>query len=173
MGGQIAMELVHTYPERVAALVLADTSPAAETAEGKANRRRIADDITANGMADYARDLLPGMLAASTITQRPDLARYVLEMMTAAPARGAAAALRGRAERRDYGATLLTLELPTLVVVGSEDAFTPVDEAESTVKMLRNGRLVVLDGTGHMPNLEATDAFNAALEHWLRSTGIR
>jgi pimeloyl-ACP methyl ester carboxylesterase len=173
MGGQIAMELVHTYPERVAALVLADTSPAAETAEGKANRRRIADDITANGMAGYARDLLPGMLAASTITQRPDLARYVLEMMTAAPARGAAAALRGRAERRDYGATLLTLELPALVVVGSEDAFTPVDEAESTVKMLRNGRLVVLDGTGHMPNLEATDAFNAALEHWLRSTGIR
>jgi pimeloyl-ACP methyl ester carboxylesterase len=173
MGGQIAMELVHTFPERVAALVLADTSPAAETAEGKANRRRIADDITANGMAGYARDLLPGMLAASTIAKRPDLARYVLEMMAAAPARGAAAALRGRAERRDYGATLLTLEIPVLVVVGSEDAFTPVDEAEATVKMLRNGRLVVLDGAGHMPNLEATDAFDAAVEHWLRSTGIR
>jgi pimeloyl-ACP methyl ester carboxylesterase len=173
MGGQIAMELVHTYPERVDALVLADTSPAAETAAGKADRRRIADDVTANGMSGYARDLLPGMLAASTIAQRPDLARYVLEMMSAAPARGAAAALRGRAERRDYGATLLTLELPTLVMVGREDAFTPVEEAEATAKMLRKGSLVVLDGAGHLPNLETTGAFDAALEHWLSSTGIR
>lgn len=173
MGGQIAMELVHAYPHRVTGLVLADTSPAAETADGRANRRRIADAVTANGMAEYARDLLPGMLAASTIARRPDLARYVLDMMTAAPALGAAAALRGRAERRDYGATLLTLEIPTLVVVGREDTFTPVDEAETTAKMLRNGELVVLDGAGHMPNLETTGAFNAALDHWLRSSGIR
>jgi pimeloyl-ACP methyl ester carboxylesterase len=173
MGGQIAMELAHACPERIEGLVLADTSPAAETSAGKAGRRRIADDITANGMAGYARDLLPGMLAASTIANRPDLARYVLDMMAAAPALGAAAALRGRAERRDYGATLLTLGLPTLVVVGREDTFTPVDEAEATAKMLRNGDFVVLDGAGHLPNLEVTDAFNAALEHWLKSAGIR
>jgi pimeloyl-ACP methyl ester carboxylesterase len=164
MGGQIAMELVHSYPERVAGLVLADTSPAAETAEGRANRRRVADEITAHGMAAYARELLPGMLAPSSLTGRPDLARYVLEMMSAAPALGAAAALRGRADRRDYGATLLTLDLPTLVVVGREDAFTPVEEAEATAKMLRHSRLVVLDGAGHLPNLEAVDAFNAAVE---------
>lgn len=168
MGGQIAMELVHTYPDRVAGLVLADTSPAAETADGRANRRRIADDITANGMTAYAAELLPNMLAATTIANNPELARYVLGMMTAAPALGAAAALRGRAERRDYGATLLTLALPTLVVVGRDDAFTPVDVAESTAKMLRDGTLVVLDDAGHMPNLEAIDGFNAALDHWLQ-----
>lgn len=173
MGGQIAMELVHSYPERVAGLVLADTSPAAETAAGKKDRRRIADEIAAAGMAGYARDLLPGMLAASTIERRPDLAGYVLEMMRSAPAQGAAAALRGRAERRDYGATLLTLGLPTLVVVGREDAFTPVDVAESTAKMLRNGRLVVLDAAGHLPNLEAADEFNSAMEHWLVATTAR
>jgi pimeloyl-ACP methyl ester carboxylesterase len=164
MGGQIAMELVHTYPHRVAGLVLADTSPAAETAQGSADRHRVADEVTVHGMAAYAERLLPGMLAPATIERRPHLARYVLEMMSAAPALGVAAALRGRAERRDYGATLLTLDLPTLVVVGREDTFTPVGEAEATARMLRNGRLVVLDGAGHLPNLEATEAFNAAVE---------
>lgn len=169
MGGQIAMELVHSYPDRIAGLILADTSPAAETARGRANRYRIADEITRNGMAAYAEELLPGMLAPSTIAGNAALARYVLDMMTRAPALGAAAALRGRAERRDYGATLLTLNLPTVVIVGREDTFTPVDEAEATAKMLRNGRLVVIDGAGHMPNLEATDAFNAAVDSFLES----
>lgn len=167
MGGQIAMELVHSYPERFAGLILADTSPAAETAQGKVNRRRIADRITADGMAAYAEELLPDMLAPSTIRNRPDLAAYVLDMMSRAPARGAAAALRGRAERRDYGATLLTLDLPTLVIVGTEDAFTTVGEAEATAKMLRDGRLVTIDDAGHMPNLEAPDAFNAAVDGFL------
>jgi pimeloyl-ACP methyl ester carboxylesterase len=169
MGGQIAMELVHTRPDRFAGLILADTSPAAETAEGRANRRRVADEITQRGMAAYAEELLPRMLGATTLRNRPDLARYVLDMMSGAPALGAAAALRGRAERRDYGGTLLTLNLPTLVVVGREDTFTPVHEAEATAKMLRNGRLVVLDEAGHMPNLEAADAFNAAVGSFLTS----
>jgi len=169
MGGQIAMEFVHAYPDRVAALVLADTSPAAETAAGRTARRRRADEITEHGMAAYAEELLPGMLAPATIRNNPDLARYVHRMMGDAPARGAAAALRGRAERRDYGATLLTLDLPTLVVVGREDTFTPVEEAEATAKMLRNGRLVVIENAGHLPNLEAAGAFNTAVDSFLAS----
>lgn len=167
MGGQIAMELVHTYPDRFDGLVLADTSPAAETPAGRVDRRRTADRITEHGMAGYAEELLPGMLAATTIRTNEPLTTYVRTMMGSAPALGAAAALRGRAERRDYGATLLTLDLPTLVVVGREDSFTRVEEAEATAGMLRNGRLVVIEDAGHMPNLEAPDTFNAALESFL------
>lgn len=168
MGGQIAMEIFRRFPERVRGLLLADTSPVAETEEGKAERNRIADRLQAEGMADHADELLPRMVAPATREEQPEVARHVLAMMQGAPAEGAAAALRGRAERPDYRATLEAVTVPTLVVVGSEDTFTPVAVAEELHEGIPGSSLAVIDGCGHLPNLERPDEFNAALANLLR-----
>lgn len=167
MGGQIAMEFAHQYPERLAGLVLADTSPLPETPDGRTERRGVADRITAEGMAAYAEELLPRMLAQATVDERADVVRHVLDMMRSAPAPGAAAALRGRAERRNHVPTLRSLTVPALVVVGSEDSYTTVAEAQSTAEAIPDGRVAILDGAGHLPNLEAAQVFNDVLETFL------
>jgi pimeloyl-ACP methyl ester carboxylesterase len=167
MGGQIAMELAFRYPELVSALVLADTSPRPETTEGRAERRRVADRITAEGMTAYAKELLPRMVAPATLEHRPAVAAHVLRMMTATPAEGAAAALRGRAERRDHEPTLRSLRVPALVVAGDQDSYTSVAEAAWTAGLLPDGRLAVIPGTGHLPNLEEPAVFNAVLDAFL------
>lgn len=171
MGGQIAMEIVRLFPERVRALLLADTSPVAETAEGKAERNRVADLLQAEGMADHAQELLPRMVSPVTLADRPGVAEHVLAMMQGAPAEGAAAALRGRAERPDYRATLATVTVPTLVVVGTDDHFTPVGDARAMHEGIPGSSLAVIEGTGHLPNLEEPGEFNTALDHLLRSVG--
>jgi pimeloyl-ACP methyl ester carboxylesterase len=91
-------------------------------------------------------------------------------MMRATMPEGAAAALRGRAERPAYDDTLASVAAPALVVVGSEDAFTTRQDAERMQTLLRNSELLWLDGVGHMPNLERPDAFNAALTRLLERT---
>lgn len=168
MGGQIVMEICRLFPQRVQGIVLAATFPQADTAIGKQQRLTTADRLLREGMDTYADELLPKMLCGRSIEAAPEVARHVLSMMRSAPARGAAAALRGRAERPDYAGVLERVNCPALVVAGDEDAFTTREDADGMHALLRCSRLLWLTGTGHMPNLEQPVLFNAALADFLR-----
>jgi pimeloyl-ACP methyl ester carboxylesterase len=170
MGGQIVMEFYRLYPNRVLGLVLADTFSQAETAAGKRARNETADRLLREGMGPYAAEVLPWMVAPANIAAQPAVAEHVLTMMRAAHPTGAAAALRGRAERPDYTPTLSRITVPTLVVVGSDDEFTPVSDARFMHERIPDSTLVVVDGAGHLPNLERPAAFNAALADLLQRT---
>lgn len=168
MGGQIVMELCRLHPERVRGIVLAATFARADTPTVKQQRLATADRLLQEGMTAYATDLLPKMLAARSIETAPETARHVLSMMRSAPPAGAAAALRGRAERPDYAGVLERVDCPALIVAGDEDAFTTREDADRMHQLLKESRLLWLKGTGHMPNLEQPEAFNAALADFLR-----
>lgn len=163
MGGQIVLEFHRLFPGRVAGLVLADTFAQGETERGRKERNARADQLLRDGMSGYAHEVLDSMVSPATVADLPEVAAHVLGMMLAAPPEGAAAALRGRAERPDYTATLPTVAVPALVVVGRDDVFTPVADAEHLHRHIPGARLAVIEGAGHLPNLERPAAFNDAL----------
>lgn len=167
MGGQIVLEFYRLYSTRVRAMILADTSAQAETEEGKSIRRATAERLLREGMSIYAGEMLPKMLSAHTIAHQSGVAARVLTMMQTTPPMGAAAALRGRAERPDYVELLSHVSVPTLVVVGSDDAFTPVSDAEFMHSRIPSAQLAVIAGTGHMPNMEKPGEFNQLLIEFL------
>ncbi|MFC7384490.1 alpha/beta fold hydrolase [Sphaerisporangium rhizosphaerae] len=167
MGGQIVLEFHRLFPGRVRGLVLADTFAQGETEEGRRTRNAMADRLLAEGMRPYAEEVLPKMVAPSTIATMPEVAAHVLRMMRDAPAEGAAAALRGRAERPDYSAMLAAVAVPALVVVGRHDEFTPVADAEFMHRRIPRSTLAVIEGAAHMPNLEAPAEFGRALDEFL------
>lgn len=170
MGGQIAMEVARAHAARLRGLVLTATFSRSETEDGRRARYAMAERLESEGMQAHAEELLPRMLAPLTIAQDPKLARYVLEMMQRAPASGAAAALRGRAERIDYGPTLASLRLPTLIVSGGRDPFTTRSEVEQMHEVIAESVLLWIEEAGHMPNLEATSLFNATLQRFLEAS---
>jgi 3-oxoadipate enol-lactonase len=170
MGGQIAMEFARLHAARLNGLLLAATFPRIDTNEVRRHRIEVADRLEREGMAAYADELLPRMLSRSSITALPHVAEHVRSMMQQAPPMGAAAALRGRAERVPYESVLARLEIPALIVVGDEDSFTTRDDAERMHELLSQSRLVWLPGVGHMPNLERPAEFNAALIAFLGAT---
>ncbi|MGW0082144.1 alpha/beta fold hydrolase [Streptomyces sp. NPDC003393] len=174
MGGQITMEFQRRHGSRVRALILSDTSAPAETEDGKAFRNRLADRLLAEGMDGYAREVIDKMLAAYNVTALPQVAEQVLGMMRSTDPRGAAAALRGRAERPDYRPTLTGVDAPVLIVVGADDVFTPLSEAQEIQRHVPHAELRVIDEAGHLPGAEQPEQFNTVLLDFLaRQTAAR
>ncbi|MGW0766064.1 alpha/beta fold hydrolase [Streptomyces sp. NPDC002676] len=170
MGGQIVMECYDRFGDRVRGLVLADTFPAPETPEGRLGRRAMADRLLAKGMRGYADEVLEKMVAPYA---DPAVKAHVHRMMTATAPEGAAASLRGRAERPDYRDLLTRVTVPALVVVGTDDTYTPVADAEAMHAALPDSELCVIAGAAHMPNLERPEEFNGALEKFLARVDAR
>jgi 3-oxoadipate enol-lactonase len=171
MGGQIVMECYRQFPSRIAGLLLADTFPRADTPEARQARLTAADRLSAEGTGWYASENLAKMIAPYNVSALPAVAAHVRGMMLGAPPEGAAAALRGRAERPDYRSLLRTVTVPSLVVVGADDEFTPVSDAEEMHALLPDSTLTVIDRAAHLPNLERPEAFNAALHTFLDRVG--
>jgi pimeloyl-ACP methyl ester carboxylesterase len=169
MGGQIVLDFCRLFPTRVLGLVLAASSAPAETADSSVRRYQVAERLLQEGMEWYAREELARFLAPATIHGRPEIAEHVKSMMVSTNPVGAAAALRGRAERRDHVTALTRIRAPAIVVVGTEDVFTPVLEAERLAAGLPNARLAVMPGVAHLPNLEAPEEFNFLMREFLIS----
>jgi pimeloyl-ACP methyl ester carboxylesterase len=169
MGGQIALEVAIAAPERLLGLILCDTFAELDTPEKKDGRFALADRLDAEGMDKYAEEVLPKMLCAETIERNHKLAAELLAMMKRAPAAGASAALRARAGRRDYLPLLPTLKVPTLIVVGINDQFTPVSDAELMHRSIRESTLLVFADAGHITNMEQPAIFNRALAEFLHA----
>jgi pimeloyl-ACP methyl ester carboxylesterase len=170
MGGQIVMEFCRQYSERVRGVLLAATICRAETQEGKQQRAAMADRLLREGMGPYAEEVLPKMVTPANLSALPGVAKHVRTMMRSTNPIGGAAAIRGRAERPDYAETLARIDVPALVVVGDEDAFTTRADAEQMSGLLKRSELVWMKGVGHMPNLEREVEFNDALGRLLSAT---
>jgi pimeloyl-ACP methyl ester carboxylesterase len=90
-------------------------------------------------------------------------------MMAAALPAGVAAALRGRGRRPDYRPLMAGLDIPALVVAGTADPWSNAEVTGEIVSCLKWPEQIVIDGSGHLPNLEAETEFNDALSAFLRA----
>lgn len=169
MGGQVVLEFCRLFPDRVTALVLADTCAQAENEAGRLARHCTASRLLADGMSGYADEVLPKMISPASMATRPAVAGHVLEMMRGTSPAAAAAALHGRAQRRDYIGLLSQIAVPALIVVGAEDEFTPLSDAEQMHSRIPGATLAVIPGAAHLPNLEQPETFNGIVGAFLRS----
>jgi pimeloyl-ACP methyl ester carboxylesterase len=57
---------------------------------------------------------------------------------------------------------------PTLLLAGERDPLAPPRTMERMAQAIRDSRLVVLPGAGHLAHLECPEAFNATVRDFLR-----
>ena len=67
----------------------------------------------------------------------------------------------------DQRDSIAAIAAPTLVIAGTQDVATPVDQAEALLERIAGADLVVLDA-GHQSAREQADDFCAALLEFLR-----
>lgn len=160
MGGYVALALWAIAPRAIRSLVLANTRAGADNDAQKAARSAAMDTAVKSGRGAIAAAMLPKLLARDA-----DLLLHarLLSMIEGTPVETIVADLRGLRDRPDRTALLPKISVPTLVVVGDQDAITPVAEATVLANGIPGARLAVLAGAGHMTPMEQPQAFAAAI----------
>ncbi|HEU4910477.1 MAG TPA: alpha/beta hydrolase [Actinomycetes bacterium] len=172
MGGYVAMAFLRRHRDRVRGLVLADTKAGADPEPAQAKRERVAARLDAEQTTDALVDeVLPALTGPTTQGSRPEVVDRVTALVRACPPAAAAWAQRAMAARPDSLETLADTDVPALVVRGAEDALATREDAEAMVAVLQRGRLVVLEGAGHLTALEVPDDLTAALRGFLDDLG--
>jgi 3-oxoadipate enol-lactonase len=167
MGGYVAFSLWRRHPELVRGFVLADTRAGADSDAGKEKRRETITLARERGSGAVADAQINGMLGQSTRDTHPDIVESVRQMLEDAPVEGIVGALEAMMERPDSTGTLRTITVPTVIVVGDEDALTPVKESRAMHEALPSSRLEIVPGAGHLSNLEKPAAFNHILSEFI------
>lgn len=168
MGGYAAFAFLRKYPERLAGLILADTRPGADTPEAQANRENVARIALDEGTEAIANMQLPRVISDYTRQHEPQVEAYVRQMINAATPQGIAAASLGMAQRQDSTDLLSSISVPTLVIVGEQDALTPPAVAQAYAAQIPNAQYTTIPYAGHLSNLEQPEAFLQAVRGFLQ-----
>lgn len=170
MGGYVAMHLLAQAPERITAVVLADTRGPGDDDPRRQARAAQAEVIRTQGLGAFADLVLPRMFSPAAFEGRPDLVDRFRQIIVGQRPDDVLANIQGLAERPSMLDALAAVRCPTLIVVGSEDVTTTPDDARDLASVIPGSELVVLDGAGHMANWEAPDPFNRAVREFLDRT---
>jgi 3-oxoadipate enol-lactonase len=169
MGGYVALALWRRHRQRIRALVLSDTRAAADTPEAAQKRLDLAEVVRAQGVDAVIDKQLPGLIGKSTRERQPDLVERIRSIMAQSSVDGIVGGLEAMRTRPDSTPLLAGIDVPTLIVVGDEDAITPAKDARAMHKAVPNSRLEVIPEAGHLSNLERPAAFNTALSDFVGS----
>lgn len=168
MGGYVAFAIRRAHPERVLGMVLANTRATADDEAGRRGREQLARRLREEG-SDFLVQNPPPLLAASA---PPELREHVRDMIRAQPAEAIAAATLGMARRADSTPDLRGIDVPTLVVEGTEDAIIPAGAAAAMAAAIPGATLETIEGAGHLTSMEAPDRFTELLGAHLRRCGL-
>jgi len=171
MGGRVALEVLRRAPARVLRLALLDTGfealPAGDAGEReKAGRYRLLDIATREGMLAMGREWARGMVHPSRLLDTA-LMDAIHQMIARAPLVQFQNQINALLQRPDCTALLAQIRVPTLVLCGREDGWSPLARHVDMAQRISGSVLVEVPECGHMSTMEQPQAVTRALRIWL------
>jgi 3-oxoadipate enol-lactonase len=160
LGGVVAIAMHALAPERCLSLILADSF--AVHPDGRAiYERSIAGTGDLRAMAEARADVVLAQPADPAV--RTEFVETMAHIDPVAYRIGAEAVWL--ANQRDRAAAI---EVPTLVICGSEDKVTPPALSQELCRLIPGARYAEIEGAGHLTNLEKPREFNRAVDEFVR-----
>lgn len=166
-GGLIAMSFAALYPERVSALVLANTYGRADTFM-QAKLESWQSAMRAGGGPVRFDVSMVWIWGRSHLNKAYEALRPWREKGSAIPVHAAANLIEG-GKHFDMLEKLANIACPTLLMAGDEDVLTPLPYIHELQRRIAGSRVVMLDQAGHCMFLEQTARFKAIASEFLRN----
>lgn len=167
LGGMIGQALALAAPERLGKLVLADTT-SRYPPEAQALWPERIRQIEASGLEPLVGPTLERWFTAPYRAAHPELVARIGTLIRNTPGAGYIGCCHAIAAL-DFTERLKALKLPTLVMVGDQDAGTPPAMARELAAAIPGALLEIIPGAAHLSNIEQADVFNRLLLEFLGS----
>lgn len=165
MGGRVAMEMARQAPERMVALVLANTGHHARR-EGEEARRQQMIDLGNSDIEQLADAWLPPMLDPARVDDAA-LMSQLRSMLRRAGAQVHERQIRALLGRPDAMAYIPAIACPILLIAARQDGWSPIAQHSEIAEAAPDAELVIIDNAGHFAPLERPAEVTAAITEWL------
>jgi pimeloyl-ACP methyl ester carboxylesterase len=165
MGGRVALEVLRSAPQRVSGLALLNTGVYTVRDGEPQSRGRLLRLAYEHGMSALAAEWLPPMMAGGS--RALQLMPRLMAMVERSTPDSYAGQINALLNRPDALSVLPTIGVPTLLLSGSEDTWSPISQHQTMRRRIPHATLFEIHGAGHMAPIERPDAVALALREWL------
>ncbi len=154
MGGYISLRAVERMEEKFSGLILCDTKSGADDNGGKLKRAEGIKKINEKGKEIFIEEFVRNCFSDSFVKKNSSEYKKVLSgsmQTTGEGLKGCLLAMAGRTGTTNY---LSQINIPTLVICGSEDKLTPSLVMKEMADKINSSNFVVIEGAGHMTPIE-------------------
>lgn len=167
MGGHIALRAMERHHHRFSGLILYATQCMADS---QAQQERHIIDIgiiQRLGLACYVDFVLPKFLSRDSFRSKSHLIEELRSMMVVHSPDIVCDSILAVSKRSETCNDLKRIDVPVLILVGSEDTLTPMYMAEVMQRRIRGSALQVISGSAHLCHADKPEEFNHYLGDFL------
>ena len=168
MGGAIAIRTYEMYPDRITALVLSDTRSEADSNDTKEWREDSIELIKNNGLKTFTDDFLASIFARDSFKSHPEAVELIRNIVLSSSPLTICGVLLAQAARTDMTHVLPKIKVPTLIMIGENDNFSPLSSSKMMNEKIVDSELKIISKAGHISNLENPIEFNRNLTEFLK-----
>lgn len=168
MGGAITLRTYDMYPHRIKALIICDARSEADSNETKYWRENSIELIKNKGLEAFADEFVNKIFTSESFNRHPEAVELIRSTILSSSPEAVCGVLLAQAARTDMQHVLPEITVPTLMMVGEHDTFTPLAASQMMHDEITDSELRIISKAGHMSNLENPEEFNYNLMEFLK-----
>ena len=168
MGGYISLRALERFQDKFSAAILCDTRSEADNNEGKLKRAAGIKRISNEGLAPFAKDFITNCFGDYFKNNKKDQLERIIEKSSEFDHVGVKGCLLAMISRTDTTPVLSKITIPTLIIVGEQDALTPPAIMKEMYHKIINSDFVEVSQAGHMTPIEQPEVVTKAMLDFLR-----
>jgi pimeloyl-ACP methyl ester carboxylesterase len=168
MGGYISLRAMERFQNKFSALILCDTKSEADNNEGKLKRAAAIKLINTDNFDEFIETFVLSCFGETFVKENNAEYRKVVDRSKKNSPIGVKGCLLAMLGRTDTTENLSKINLPTLVICGSEDKLSPPEVMKFMSDKIPGAKFVLLQKAGHMTPIEQPEKINKTIKEFLK-----
>ena len=150
MGGYIALAIAEQRPDIMQGLCLFHSTAQGDSEEKKLNRNKVVAFVQTNGVRPFIETFVPGLF----FQKNQENIEKVYKIASKTSKKELIAYSYAMRDRPDMTGFLKSFSNPILLIAGEKDSIISTFALQDQMKLIQNGKLIIMAETGHMGMFE-------------------